>query len=152
MPSKIEQAGRRFLDHALVHEPIPDPWWDPRRSLELLALTGTLRGGRIEPFEPRNQATWVRYTGGEIFRDRHPVSPIVLWPSNVPVQRRAAQRTVRCNRLSAARAPVVHGDRAVAERLRRNKLELSCAGQPALVQSRAVASDPGVDEELVLVD
>src|SRR4029077_8096610 len=52
----------------------------------------------------------------------------------------------------SARAPVVHGDRAVAERLRRDKLEPSRAGQPALVQGRAVAGDPGVDEELVLVD
>src|SRR6185295_5024302 len=52
----------------------------------------------------------------------------------------------------SARAPVVHGDRAAAERLRRDQLEASRAGQPALVESRAVAGDPGVDEELVLVD
>src|SRR5882724_9411524 len=52
----------------------------------------------------------------------------------------------------SARAPVVHGDRAAAERLRRDQLEPSRAGQPALVQGRAVAGDPGVDEELVLVD
>src|SRR5436853_3499122 len=52
----------------------------------------------------------------------------------------------------SARAPVVHGDRAAAERLRRNQLEPSRAGQPALVQGRAVAGDPGVDEQLVLVD
>jgi hypothetical protein len=52
----------------------------------------------------------------------------------------------------ASRAPVVHGDRAAAERLRRDQLEPSRAGQPALVQGRAVAGDPGVDEELVLVD
>src|SRR5687767_1037604 len=50
------------------------------------------------------------------------------------------------------RAPVVHGDRAATERLRRDQLEPSRAGQPALVQGRAVAGDPGVDEELVLVD
>src|SRR4029453_7260558 len=49
-------------------------------------------------------------------------------------------------------APVVHGDRAAAERLRRDQLEPSRAGQPALVQGRAVAGDPGGDEELVLVD
>src|SRR4051812_36780532 len=64
----------------------------------------------------------------------------------------AAQRTVRCNRLLAARAPVVDCDRAVAERLRRDQLEPSRAGQPTLVQSRPVAGDPGVDEELVFVD
>jgi hypothetical protein len=52
----------------------------------------------------------------------------------------------------SARAPVVHGDRAAAERRRRDQLEPSRAGQPALVQGRAVAGDPGVDEELVLVD
>ena len=46
----------------------------------------------------------------------------------------------------------MHGDRAAAERLRRDQLEPSRARQPALVQSRAVADDPGVDEELVLVD
>jgi hypothetical protein len=45
----------------------------------------------------------------------------------------------RCNRLLAARAPVVHGDRVTAEQLRRNKFEPSRAGQPALVQSWAVA-------------
>src|SRR5881392_3678730 len=49
-------------------------------------------------------------------------------------------------------APVVHGDRAAAERLRRDQLEPSRTGQPALVQGRAVAGDPGMDEELVLVD
>src|SRR3954469_6745503 len=52
----------------------------------------------------------------------------------------------------SARAPVVHRDRAAAERLRRDQLEPSRAGQPALVQGRAVADDPGMDEELVLVD
>src|SRR5438046_5760965 len=52
----------------------------------------------------------------------------------------------------SARAPVVHGDRAAAERLRRDQLEPSRAGQPALVQGRAVAGDPRVDEELILVD
>ena len=46
----------------------------------------------------------------------------------------------------SARAPVVHGDRAAAERLRRDQLEPSRAGQPALVQGRAVAGNPGVDE------
>src|SRR5262247_1670641 len=54
--------------------------------------------------------------------------------------------------LASARAPVVHGDRAAAERLRRDQLEPSRGGQPALVQGRAVTGDPGVDEELVLVD
>src|ERR1700741_584899 len=51
-----------------------------------------------------------------------------------------------------ARASVVHGDRAVAEWLRRDQLEPSRAGQPALVQGRAVTGDPGVNEQLVLVD
>jgi hypothetical protein len=46
----------------------------------------------------------------------------------------------------------VHRDRAVVERLRRDQFEPSRGGQSALVQGRAVASDPGVDEELVLVD
>src|SRR5262245_25425042 len=73
-------------------------------------------------------------------------------PHNARVQRRAAQRTVRCNPLLAARTPVVHSDGAVAERRRRDQLESSRAGQPALVQGRAVTDDPGVDEELVLVD
>jgi phosphoglycolate phosphatase-like HAD superfamily hydrolase len=52
----------------------------------------------------------------------------------------------------SARAAVVHGHRAVAERVRREQLELARTGQPALVQRRAVAGDPGVDEQLVLVD
>ena len=46
----------------------------------------------------------------------------------------------------------MHGDRAAAERLRRDQIEPSRAGQPALVQGRAVAGDPGVDEQFVLVD
>src|SRR5687768_12696244 len=53
---------------------------------------------------------------------------------------------------ASARAPVVHGDRAAAERLRRAELEPSRAFEPTLVQGRAVADDPGVDEEHVLVD
>src|SRR3954447_16139054 len=52
----------------------------------------------------------------------------------------------------AARTSVVHSDRAVAERRRRDQFKPSRAGQPALVQGRAVTGDPGVDEELVLVD
>src|SRR5262249_30616276 len=73
-------------------------------------------------------------------------------PYNARVQRRAAQRTVRCHPLLAPRTPGVHSDRAVAARRRRDQLEPSRAGQPALVQGRAVTDDPGVDEELVLVD
>ncbi len=46
----------------------------------------------------------------------------------------------------------MHGDRAAAERPRRDQLKPSRAGQPALVQGRAVAGDPGMDEQLVLVD
>jgi hypothetical protein len=38
----------------------------------------------------------------------------------------------------SARAAVVHGHRAVAERPRREQLELACAGQPALIQRRAL--------------
>ena len=49
-------------------------------------------------------------------------------------------------------APVVHGDRAAAKRLRRDQLKPSRVGQPALVQGRAVAGDSRVDEELVFVD
>ncbi len=45
----------------------------------------------------------------------------------------------------------MHGHHATAERLRRDQLEPSRAGQSALVQGRAVAGDPGVNEELVLV-
>jgi len=56
------------------------------------------------------------------------------------------------NELSATPAPVVHGNRTVAERLRRDQLESPGAGQPAPEQGRAVAGDPGVDEEYVLVD
>jgi hypothetical protein len=43
----------------------------------------------------------------------------------------------------------VQGDRAAAERLRRDQLEPSRAGQPALVQGRAVAGDPGVNEDIM---
>src|SRR5690242_19717197 len=49
-------------------------------------------------------------------------------------------------------ATVVHGYRAVAKRLRRDQLEPSCVGEPALVQGRAVAGNPGVDEQFVFVD
>jgi hypothetical protein len=52
----------------------------------------------------------------------------------------------------AARGPVVNRDRAAAERLRRDQLEPSRAGEPALVQGRAMGGDSRVDEELVLVD
>src|SRR4051812_20306018 len=58
----------------------------------------------------------------------------------------------RSHDAEATRAPGVDGDRAVAERLRRDQLEPSRAGQPAVVQGRAVAGDPRVDEEPVLVD
>src|SRR3546814_16013747 len=57
-----------------------------------------------------------------------------------------------CPTSDSARAPVVHGDRAAAERRRRDQLEPSRAREPALVQGRAVAGDPGVDEEPVLLD
>ncbi len=46
----------------------------------------------------------------------------------------------------------MHGNSAAAQRLRRDQLEPSRAGQSALVQGRAVAGDPGVDEEQVFVD
>jgi hypothetical protein len=49
-------------------------------------------------------------------------------------------------------AAVVHGHRAVSERPRREQLELTRVGQSALVQRRAVAGDPRMDEQLVLVD
>ncbi len=39
-------------------------------------------------------------------------------------------------------APVVHGDRTAAKRLRRDELEPPRAWQPALVQGRTVARDP----------
>ena len=41
----------------------------------------------------------------------------------------------------AARAPVVNGEGAVAELLRRDQLKPSRTGQPVLVQGRAVAGD-----------
>jgi hypothetical protein len=63
-----------------------------------------------------------------------------------------AQRSTCDAVLGSTRAPVVHGDRAALERLRRDQLEPSRARQTTLVQGRAVADDPGVDEELVLVD
>jgi hypothetical protein len=43
-------------------------------------------------------------------------------------------------------APVVRGDRAVAERLRRDQLESPRTWEPTCVQGRAVAGDSGVDE------
>src|SRR5829696_6278207 len=54
--------------------------------------------------------------------------PHLQW-SNARVQRRA----VRGNPFLAARTPIVHSDGAVAERRRRDQLEPSRAGQPALV-------------------
>lgn len=53
---------------------------------------------------------------------------------------------------SSLRPPIVQGDRAVLERVRREQLEPSRARQSALVQGRTVAGDPGMDEEFVLVD
>ena len=50
---------------------------------------------------------------------------------------------------SSARTPGVHRHRAAADRLRRDQLELPRSRQAALVQRRAVAGNPGVDEELV---
>ena len=52
----------------------------------------------------------------------------------------------------STRAPVVHGHRAATQGLRRDQFEPSRAGPPALEQGRAVARNPGVDQELVLVD
>src|SRR5688572_32986255 len=51
-----------------------------------------------------------------------------------------------------AGAAVVHRHRAAAERPRRDQLELPRRGQTTLVQGRAVAGEPGMNEELVLVD
>jgi hypothetical protein len=48
--------------------------------------------------------------------------PTTRWPA----------RWARWGCSESARAPVVHGDRAAAERLRRDQLEPSRAGQPAL--------------------
>src|SRR3954466_400560 len=66
--------------------------------------------------------------------------------------RRAVGELAAMDSCDSARAAVVQGHRAVAERVRREQLEPARAGQPALVQRRAVAGDPGVDEQLVLVD
>ena len=68
-------------------------------------------------------------------------------PVNSVLQPRAAQQTVHCNPFSAAHAPAVHRDCAVAERHRRDQLKSSRAGEPALAKCRAVTGDPGVDEE-----
>src|SRR3954471_9291178 len=46
----------------------------------------------------------------------------------------------------------MYGDGAAAERRGRDQLERSRAGQPAREEGWAVARDPGVDEEIVLVD
>src|SRR3954469_6258029 len=54
--------------------------------------------------------------------------------------------------LESACAAVVHRHGAVAERPRRDQLELPRRGQTALVQGGAMASEPGMNEELVLVD
>src|SRR5258706_3870882 len=82
----------------------------------------------------------VRAAGTPCCAARRP--PTTRWPAS----------WARWGCSESARAPVVHGDRAAAEPLRRDQLEPSRAGQPALVKGRAVAGDPGVDEELVLVD
>src|SRR6478672_2433711 len=52
----------------------------------------------------------------------------------------------------SALPPIVHRHRPVAHRLGRDQLQPSRAGKPALEQGRAVAGDPRVDEEPVLVD
>ena len=88
-----------------------------------------------------------------------------LLPSKLPLGTKTSQRHVpdvpsrglrgfalSLSPFNSARAPVVHGDRTATERLRRDQLETSRAGQSALVQSRAVARDPGVDEQPVFVD
>jgi hypothetical protein len=68
-------------------------------------------------------------------------------------QHEAAPRGgVGLNDVLAALAPVVHGDDDAAKRLRGEQLEPAGAGQTALVQSRAVACEPGVDDEQVRVD
>jgi hypothetical protein len=77
-------------------------------------------------------------------------APLVFREGGPVVLRERCTGTSHC--LSAVRAPIVHGDCTVAERLRRDKLEPPGTGQPALVKGRAVASDPGVDEEVVLID
>ena len=54
--------------------------------------------------------------------------------------------------LPLTRAPVVHSNRAATERHSRDQLKATGGGQPALVEGGAVADDPGLDEEPVLVD
>src|SRR5688572_17167269 len=100
---------------------------------------------------------------------RNPVTPSAQSPSTGarPSSSRpsSAKNSIAASRFStttptlsmrltvmSAPAPVVHGDRTAAERLRRDQLEPPRAGQPALVQGRAVAGDPGMDEQFVLVD
>lgn len=41
----------------------------------------------------------------------------------------------------------MQGDRAAAARLRRDQIEPTHIGQPALVQGWAMSGDPGVDED-----
>ena len=45
--------------------------------------------------------------------------------------------------LSSARTPVVNGDRAVAERIRRDQLQQTRVGQPALVEVGPWSAIPG---------
>mgnify|MGYP000396744034 CR=1 FL=1 len=67
------------------------------------------------------------------------------WSSPTVSTRATARPDARGDPRSAARAPVVQGDGAVAERRRRHQLEPSRALQPALVKGRAMTGDPGVD-------
>ena len=86
--------------------------------------------------------------GATVHRNRRPKQTAF---GGAPATRRFPKLYARgCSK--SALAPVVHGNRAIAERLRQDQLEPSCSGHPALVQGRAVACDPGVHEQLVLVD
>src|SRR4051812_30841521 len=76
---------------------------------------------------------------------------VVLRGENASLRRAGARAEPRRGCSGLAGAPVMHGDGAAAERRSRDQLEPSRAGQPALVEGWAVAGDPGVDEEIVLV-
>src|SRR5690606_5676693 len=78
-------------------------------------------------------------------------SPAARHASNPFSTTRDRPRTVHRG-LLAGHTPVVHRDHAVSERRRRDELEPTRAEQPTLVERRAVACDPRVDEEPILID
>src|SRR6185369_6989689 len=60
-------------------------------------------------------------------------------PARVTIKKILIRARLEAHASKSASAPVVHGDCAVSERLRREQLGPPRAGQPTLEQSRAVA-------------